>query len=350
MENINRRHFVKNASIGSFSAASIGLPTIIGTENKIREKNENPKNNGSLKPREVWIATLTLMNIHGKDFNETVNAALKQMENAIPFSPDIYCLPENFLNTEQKRLEIYSEDGSGRIIRPFQEFAKKHHCYIICPVNTLEKGKYYNAAILIDRQGKNIGQYRKIRLIEPEIDELGLTPGPLDVPVFETDFGIIGIQICFDIEYPDAWRMLGKKGAEIVFWPSAFAAGKMLNAKAWENQYCVVSSTHKNTTKICDITGEEVAVSGNWSDWGVCAPVNLEKAFLHSWPYSDSFPAVQKKYGRKIKIHSLHEEEFSVIESLSPEVKVADIMREFKFKTYREHMQSAEEKQKKYRI
>jgi hypothetical protein len=156
-------------------------------------------------------------------------------------------------------------------------------------------------------------------------------------------------QICYDIEWPDGWEGLRKKGAQIVFWPSAFAAGKKINTKAWRNQYCVVSSTRKDTTKICDITGEEVAASGHWKRWGVCAPVNLEKAFLHSWPYAHSFPDIVKRYGRKVGCYSLHEEEFSIIESLSPELKVADILREFNLKSYREHLKMAEDEQRMLR-
>ena len=345
MKNINRRNFVKNTSVGSIGAAALGFSNLA-----YADKPNTQKDNVYEKPREVWIAAMTKDDIEGKDIKETIQAALRQMENAVPFKPDIYCLPETFLDPAQRALPQNAENGTGKIAGPFQEFAKKHNCYIICPINTVENGKYYNAAVLIDRSGKMIGQYRKCRITESEVDEVGLTPGPIDPPVFKTDFGTIGIQICFDIEWPEGWRQLAKKGAEIVFWPSAFAAGKKLNTKAWENQYCVVSSTLKNTTKIVDITGEDVATSGNWSRWGVCAPVNLEKAFLASWPYVQSFPDIQKKYGRKIRISSLHEEEFSVIESLSADVKIADVMKEFKLKSYREHLLSAENKQAAHRI
>lgn len=345
MKNINRRNFVKNTSVGSIGAAALGFSNIAYAGKPAQEKD-----NVFEKPREVWIAAITKNGIEGKDFKETIQAALRQMENAVPFKPDIFCLPETFLDPAQRDLATNAEDGSGKTAGPFQEFAKKHNCYVICPINTVENGKYYNAAVLIDRTGKMIGQYRKCRITESEVDEVGLTPGPIDPPVFKTDFGTIGIQICFDIEWPEGWRQLAKKGAEIVFWPSAFAAGKKLNTKAWENQYCVVSSTLKNTTKIVDITGEDVATSGNWSTWGVCAPVNLEKAFLASWPYVQSFPDIQKKYGRKIRISSLHEEEFSVIESLSADVKIADVMKEFKLKSYRDHLMAAETKQAAHRI
>lgn len=344
MKNINRRNFVKRTSIGSLGAATLGLAgTTYANDSHDKEKN------ASEKPREVWIAAMANTGAEGT-FKEKIDAMLAQMENAVPFKPDIYCLPETFLDPAQKSLATNAEDGSGRIAGPFQAFAKKNNCYVICPINTVQNGKYYNAAVLIDRQGKMIGQYHKCRITEDEVDQMGITPGQIDPPVFKTDFGTIGIQICFDIEWPEAWRTLAKKGAEIVFWPSAFAAGKKLNAKAWENQYVVVSSTLKNRTRIIDITGEEVAASGNWSNWGVCAPVNLEKAFLASWPYVQSFPAIQKKYGRKVKISSLSEEEFSVIESLSPDVKIADVMKEFKLKTYREHLASAQVKQDAKRV
>lgn len=341
MKNINRRRFVKQASTGSLTAATLGLASITKGEEQA------PVNE---KPREVWIAAMTNSYGAGTPFREGIDAMLKQMENAVPFKPDIYCLPETFLDPAQKNLETNAEDGSGRTAGPFQEFAKKHNCYIICPINTVENGKYYNAAVLIDRQGKIVGQYRKCRITESEVEEMGITPGPLEPQVFKTDFGTIGIQICFDIEWPEAWRTLAKKGAEIVFWPSAFAAGKKLNTKAWEHQYYMVSSTLKNSTRIVDITGADIAVSGNWSTWGVCAPVNLEKAFLASWPYVTKFPAIQQKYGRKIRISSLHEEEFSVIESLSADVKIADVMKEFNLKSYREHLLTAENKQAPKRV
>lgn len=341
MKKINRRNFVRNASAGTISAAAVGI------SNFTYGQQQAPAID---RPREVWVATMTNVNGSGKPFKEGIQAMLEQMEHAVSYKPDIYCLPETFLDPAQRSLQTNAEDGSGKIAGPFQEFAKKHNCYVICPINTVEKGKYYNAAVLIDRQGKMVGEYRKCRITEGEVEDMGITPGPLDPPVFKTDFGTIGIQICFDIEWPEAWRTLAKKGAEIVFWPSAFAAGKKLNTKAWENQYYIVSSTLKNTTRIIDITGQEIATSGNWSNWGVCAPVNLEKAFLASWPYVESFPAIQKKYGRKIRISSLHEEEFSIIESLSADVKIADVMKEFKLKTYREHIQSAENKQAPHRV
>ena len=300
-------------------------------------------------PREVWVTTISQFGIEGDTMQQSIAAALKQMENAVPFSPDIICLPEAFHVAQVRNkppLTVSAENGSGNVIGSFQKFAKAHRCYVVCPIYTAENGKYYNAAVIIDREGNRMGEYRKIRITTRECETL--TPGPEhDVPVFKTDFGVIGVQICFDTEWPEGWRQLGEKGAEIVFFPSAFAAGKMVNTHAWQNHYYVVSSTWKGPSKICDILGDEIAASGNYSKWGVCAPINLEKAFLHSWPYNRHFADIEKKYGRKIRITTLHEEEFTVIESLSPDVKVADVMKEFNLKSHREHLKIAEEAQRK---
>lgn len=343
----NRRNFLKNTALG---AAGLGLTGLVKAETGPVEDNTKAADQ---KLRKVWIASITQKNMYGANIKAVTDAALKQMEIALPYAPDVFCLPEVFhaegVEGGRPPLAVSAEDGSGKITAPFQAFAKKNNCYVICPIYTVESGKYYNAAVVIDRQGKTIGEYRKIRLTVGEMDK-GLTPGPINPPVFETDFGRIGIQICYDIEWPDAWVALKKKGAEIVFWPSAFAAGMKVNTKAWDNQYCVVSSTRKGTTKIVDILGEDIAVSGIYSNWGICTEINLEKAFLHSYPQSAKFPAIQKKYGRKINIYSLHEEEYSVIESLSPDLKVADILKEFDLITYREQLRIAEERQGRLRV
>ena len=339
MANHTRRGFIKNASLGT---AALTVPAFASGK-YTRQAAE------ARTPREVWVATISQFGIKGETMEQLIEAALQEMENAVPFSPDIICLPEVFHLVGVKNkppLSVTAENGSGNITGPFQKFAKRNKCYVVCPIYTAENGKYYNAAVIIDRQGERIGEYRKIRLTTRECETL--TPGsPNDVPVFKTDFGVIGVQICFDTEWPDAWRQLGEKGAEIVFFPSAFAAGKMVNTHAWQNHYYVVSSTWKGPSKICDITGEEIVSSGNYSRWGVCAPINLEKVFLHSWPYNRHFAAIEKKYGRKIRITTLHEEEFTVIESLSADVKVADIMKEFDLKSHREHLRLAEVEQRR---
>lgn len=339
MKNSDRRTFVKTLGLGSLATAAT---TAVVTANPAA-----PAPSG----RKIWVATMTMYKMDGNSCEEVIRAAVKQMDHALPYKPDIICLPEAFhvLAVRGKRPSATetAENGSGNLTRPFQEFARKNNCYLIIPLYAKEGTLYHNTAFLIDRQGEIVGKYHKIRPTTGEMGN-GISPGPIDPPVFKTDFGTIGVQTCFDIEWLDGWRRLREKGAELVFWPSAFAGGKMVNTMAWLNKFAVVSSTAKDTSKICDITGEELAASGLYDSWGVCAELNLEKAFLHSYPYYLQFSAIQKKYGKKVRIKTLHEEEFSIIESLSPDVKVADIMKEFNLKTHEEHLHIAEAAQRQH--
>jgi beta-ureidopropionase len=285
------------------------------------------------------------------NYKEMTKKMLSRMEQIVPYQPDIICLPEVFpfanISSGRPPLSKIAEAPVGEISQPFADFARKNKCYVVCPIYTKENGQYYNSAVFIDRKGNLLGEYRKAHPTTTEMDK-GVAPGPLNPPVFKMDFGIVGAQICFDIEWDDTWKNLRKAGAEMVFWPSAFGGGSMVNTKAWENKYVVVSSTRTDTSKICDISGEEAAATGRWAHW-VCAPVNLEKAFLHTWPFCRRFGDVQAKYGRKVRIQTFYEEEWSIIESRSPDVKISDVMKEFEFLTHEELIQAADARQRTMR-
>ena len=296
-------------------------------------------------PREVWIASISQVGLAARDVDEMVGKMLDRMAEVVHYRPDIVCLPEAFpfvhLSTPRPPAAEVAEVPLGPIAERFGAFAERNSCYVICPIYTREGDRVYNAAVVIDREGHPIGEYRKTRLTTDEMTG-GLTPGPVDPPVFATDFGTIGVQICFDIEWPDGWQKLRRAGAEIVFWPSAFAGGQAVNGKAWMNHYVVVSSTRKGTTKICDITGEEVAATGLWEPKWVCASVNLEKVYLHTWPFCKRFDDLKAKYGPHLAIRTFHEEEWTAIESRSADLKVADVMREFDMESYEAYLGAAE--------
>ena len=95
-------------------------------------------------------------------------------------------------------------------------------------------------------------------------------------------------------------------------------------------------------------TAAPAASTGRWNDW-VCAPVNLEKAFLHTWLFCQRFDEVQTKYGRRLRIKTFHEEEWTIIESRSADVKVADMLKEFEFQTYEDFIRAADAMQQKHR-
>jgi hypothetical protein len=246
------------------------------------------------------------------------------------------------------------EDAPGPVTSMMADIARKQGCYIICPVITSKDGRYYNSSILINRQGKVDGVYHKVHPTSGEIDPEGyykaggVTPGQIQPPVFKTDFGMIGMQICMDGYWFHNWHSLKKDGAEIVFFPSQASFRDALSHYAWLNHYYIVSSTGDDA-RIIDMTGELIASDGEYSRW-ICAPVNLEKVFIHLWPQMLKFADIQKKYGQGIRIHICHPENFATIESLHPDIKVRDVLKEFDLPTYDEQLGEATETQNKHRI
>ena len=323
---VSRRSFIEKAALTA-GFTTLGAGGLFG-------KPDVPQISKGQLPREVWIATISQQGMSAETPEKMVQSILAVLEKSIVYHPDVICLPEVFMFTYiRSRMTLPEEAAlSGELLKEFTAFAQTNHCYMICPILTHENGKTYNAAVVIDRQGNRIGEYRKMYLPDDEL-AAGLTPGPMQPPVFNADFGIFGIQICYDINWEQGWKSLRQQGAEIVFWPSAFAGGQMIHTKAWENKYIVVSSTRENS-KICDISGEVVAQTGIWDRNLICAPVNLEKVFLHTWPFVRRFDEIKAKYGRKVRIINYHEEQWSVIESLSPDVCVKDILTEFELRTH----------------
>ena len=107
------------------------------------------------------------------------------------------------------------------------------------------KDLYSNAAVLLDRKGKVAGIYRKVFPVasrDKAVLEGGVTPGR-DFPVFDCDFGRVGIQVCFDYAYDEGWEVLDRKGAELVIW-STQSPGQIRPAfRARRNNYFVLTST-----------------------------------------------------------------------------------------------------------
>ena len=299
-------------------------------------------------PREIWVASVCQVGLEAQDSQEMCKKMLNRMEEVTPYQPDIICTPEVFpfvgLAEDRRPVSEVAEERTGPVLDQFANFARQHRCYVICSTYTKEKGHYYIASVLFDREGRYAGEYRKTNPTDDEL-ELGVTPGALVETVFETDFGTIGIQICYDVNWYDNWRRLGDAGAKLVFWPSAFAGGMMLNSLAWMNKYYIVSSIgFLHPTKIVNPLGEDVVLTGRAANW-VCAPLNLDFAVVQTVEHFRKFKDISKKYGRGFRIQILHVEALATIEGVSANISVPQVLKEFGIPTSQELLAASTRKQ-----
>jgi len=313
--------------------------------------------------RNVKVVSVDIQHLYPeRSIESRVNDVLDRMDKSAGYQPDIMCLTETFNTSyvdEERSYEEIAEDEyvPGPVTRKIADFANKHNCYIICPIVTKKEGKYYNSAILLDRQGSIRGAYHKVHPVDTEIlNGEGVIPGPIRPPVFETDFGKIGMQICFDANWFKSWAHLKEDGAEIVFFPSQFPGGRILNFHAWKNNYYVVSSTGEDA-RIIDITGIDID-SSSFQLGYTWASLNLEKEYVPTFPGKYSIPDILKKYKERVKIRVFRDTGGGAgtgaghitIESLDPDLFVRDILKEFGIPTFREQTKEAEEVQVRYRL
>jgi beta-ureidopropionase len=147
----------------------------------------------------------------------------------------LLCLQELFYGPyfcaeqEKRWYDLTERIPDGPTTKMMQEVAKRLGTVIVLPIYEEEMtGVYYNAAAVIDADGKYLGKYRKHHIphVAPGFwEKFYFRPGNLGYPVFETAAGRVGVYICYDRHFPEGARILGLNGAEIVLNPSATVAG-----------------------------------------------------------------------------------------------------------------------------
>lgn len=171
----------------------------------------------------------------------------------------------------------------GTLTDKMGEYAKKYQTYVIFSMIELDDGIIYNTAVIIGRDGKVCGKYRKIHLPLNEA-EMGVTPGDAH-HVFDLDFGKIGIIICYDQYFPENSRTLALMGAEIIFNPTQGEDEVVQRAIARTNGvHVVVSGFHSaEHSRIINPLGEVTHFIDNQEARYTMKQIDLNKRYFVSW-------------------------------------------------------------------
>lgn len=178
--------------------------------------------------------------------------------------PDVVCFSElattpYFCGADDRRWFEYAEGLDGPSVRLFQDEAKRRGLHVVLPFYERGRvpGEFYNSAVLIDADGEIVSGtlpdgrpvdcYRKCHIpdtysYEPGLNERYYFKGGPGLPTFETDLGRVGILICYERSFPEAWRTLAVQGAQVVFCPVA-AYGP---ARAESFVYELRTAAHQN--------------------------------------------------------------------------------------------------------
>ena len=237
---------------------------------------------------------------------------------------DLAILPETTVTSLEGPASQRAIPLQGPVLETFGALARRHKTYLVVPLDLVEQSAsgpvYSNAAVLFDRQGGVAGIYRKFHPVAaPGHDDLenGITPGS-EFPVFECDFGKLGIQICWDIVFDDGWQALADKGAEIVVWPSQSPATARPAAKAGQHRYFLVSSCWRNNSTIYEPTGL-VAARVETPGKALVHQLDLSYALLGWSAQLREGKALSDKYGERVSYHYEPREDLGMFWSNDPQ-------------------------------
>ena len=244
---MDRRQFVRTsaAGMGAFAgglgikdlkgsvAADPGTVSVASLEDKVG--------------RPVRIVSIGFT--QGRPLEEIAELVRKEGERGT----DLIALPETCRGQDEKS----QEPIEGATITTIARLAKKYRTYIVCPIDRREGRRRFNSAVLLDRKGQVACIYNKVYPVWQEecLKKPPVRPGE-GVSVYQTDFGRVGFAICFDVNWAPLWERLANQGTELVVWPSAYSAGRSLQAQAISYNYYIVSATWVPDCLVYDIDGE----------------------------------------------------------------------------------------------
>ncbi len=328
---MDRRTFL--ATLSSFAAPDASPAVAASGEKRVRTTSNTP-------PRKVVVGTV-MQSFWGQypglrarldQLTGIVDQMAAQANQAYGRGLDLAILPEVAITGEAGDDALaHSVAFEGEVKDVFTRKARERSCYIVVPTYLLDskqKKSCSNAAILVGRKGEVVGTYRKVHLVvslERGTMESGATPGQA-LPVFECDFGKLGIQICYDMDFAEGWAELGRRGAELIAWPTQSPQTSQPASRARENRCYIVSSTWRHNASIFEPTGK-ITAQIKPPQSILVHELDLSYALL---PWSSKLQngeAFRKAYGDKVGFHYYEDEDRGIFWSNDPMTTVGQMVR-----------------------
>jgi predicted amidohydrolase len=221
-------------------------------ERAMTEQNHDPLQSAGLSVAVVQMNS-------GTDKSQNISAALDLIDRAAATGARLVVLPEiwQYLGPDSGNRDS-AESIPGPITELLSERARRHGIYLhggsIYEVRSGDPG-IYNTSVVFDPRGEIIAKYSKIHMFDVVLDGVAqyeesatVTPGD-EIVMTEIDGLPVGLATCYDLRFPELFRILALKGAEAIVLPAAFTltTGKdhwetLIRARAIENGLYMVAS------------------------------------------------------------------------------------------------------------
>jgi predicted amidohydrolase len=223
-----------------------------------------------------------------------LQACLQRLEEAVAAGAQLLVLPEcaipGYMFDSVEEGLSYAEEVPGPTTEAFERACERLDAYVICGMLQRDGDLLRNAAVFVGPEGL-IGTYWKTHLPFLGVDRF-VTPGD-ELSVWDTPLGRIGVEICYDLRFPEVTRTLALKGADLVAHPTNFPMAAKIQtelitvARAAENRVYLLTANRVGKerwgefcgwSQIVDPYGKRLAEAGETGEALLVADVDVEKA------------------------------------------------------------------------
>ena len=252
------------------------------------------------------------------ELEDNINKAKNIIKNAAKQGANIILLQELFqtpyfcIEYDENIFRLAKEFENNPLLKEMADIAKQLN--VVLPISYFEKTNnvYFNSIAIINSDGLILGNYRKSHIPDGAgyLEKYYFNPGDTGFKVWDTNFGKIGVGICWDQWFPEVARIMAIKGADILFYPTAIGdepRSKYDSSNAWQrvmqghaaaNIVPVVASNRIGFEKvqkqtngfygksfICDHTGEILNEASKDNEEIITAEIDLEEnhLFRRNW-------------------------------------------------------------------
>lgn len=257
-----------------------------------------------------------------------------------PDEPDLLVVPEccdRYKALAPELLLEYYQQRGQQVLEAFAAQARLHHCYIVYSAWLKDSGGTpRNASVLLDRQGKISGVYCKNHLMAGE-SARGIRCGDR-TELFETDFGKVGMCICFDLNFRELLERYAVQEPNLMLFSSMYHGGLMQSYWAYRCNSYFVGAVAGVSASVLNPLGTEVAVSSNYFP-SLTTSINLDYQLVHLDYNWEKLDALKQAYGRQVQIYDPGRLGSVLISSESESVDSKQMIEEFEIESWRDYYQ-----------
>ena len=206
-----------------------------------------------------------------------LNKSIRAIEEAARNGADLVLFPEVqltefFPQYPGRDVRKYEVSLEGNIVKAFCDACRKHVISAVPNLYLLENGRVYDASIFIDKYGKIRGIQKMVHVAQAEqfYEQDYYTPSDDGFQVFDTEFGKIGIVVCFDRHYPESIRTETLKGADLILIPTVNTKTEPsmmfeweLRVQAFQNSVILAMCNRVGIEGNMHFSGESIVIDAN---------------------------------------------------------------------------------------